>query len=551
MTADTVAKPAARDRRQRGNHLFGRGLLKAAIEEFQVWLDEAVEVQDNLAAAQAENALGVSYLEESMVEKAVPRFQEARRRLSKGPVKDPDTLAKAEANLGSALWRLGQFARAERHLRRALSQVSELGDEVLQGRILMWLGGLHLDQGSYHDALGETNQALIRFERTANRYFEAMACNNLGIAHGALGQNRRGQVYLERALALAKGIGDQKLAAYTYTEMARIYYLQGDQQLAMHFCNQSLIALFSDVNALDREEVGQVSLIFSLIFEAMGQPSKAMVYARRAAQYFSKLKVRAHLAEAEAVVRRLRSRTPEPARAMEGHCRQAVEEVKPAKAEQALRALYGRPESPLNPEGPDGEPDAEFAEQELRFHYLDTFLRFADAIEAKDPYTRGHSERVTAYALKIAEAMGLSGKDRDVLSLAGRLHDVGKVSVDTAILNKPGALTEEEYAAIRRHPEIGADMTRFILTSESAVSLVKHHHERYDGTGYPGGLRGDAIPLLTRILSVADAYDAMTTDRAYRQAYPHSLALLKLKDEAGRQFDPEVIAAFERLHQVD
>lgn len=547
MTTSALSQTAGDNHRRRGPALFSKGLLKAAMEEFQIWLDEARQAGDNVDAAMAENALGVACLEEAAVDEALKRFQAARRRLSQGPRKDDVAMGKIEANLGSSLWHLGQYGRSERHLRRALVLLDDHDDHVLLGRVQMWLGGLHLDLGAYGEALKRTGEALALFERSGARDYESMACTNLGITHGSLAEYRRAQGYFERALAVGRDLGNQKQIAYTYTEMARVYYLQGDYQLAMDFCNRSLVALFSDVNALDREEVGQVSLVFSLIFEAIGQFVKAMIYARRASQYYGQLRARGRLAEADAVLRRLKTKVSDIGQDLEGIPQPSVENLNPSTGKETKRlTVYGPAKG-----APVPRPDQDFSEQELRFHYLDTFLRFADAIEAKDPYTRGHSERVTAYALKIAEAMGIPQRDRDVMALAGRLHDVGKVSISSAILNKPGALTEEEYEAIQRHPVTGVDMTRFILTSDEAVSLVKHHHERYDGKGYPEGLKGESIPLLTRILSVADAYDAMTTDRAYRRAFPHSLALNKLRDEAGRQFDPDVVAAFIALHQID
>jgi len=534
LRTSVSSEPVEDIHQRRGAALLAKGLSKAAIEEFQIWLDLAGQAGDRVGAAMAKNALGVAHLDQAATDEALKCFQEARRLLARGSPQNDLALGKVEANLGSVFWQRGQFGRAERHLRRALILVNNLSDEVLRGRILLWSGGLHLDLGTYREALDLTNEALILFERAAARNYESMACTNLGIAHGALGEYRRAQSYFERALAIGRALGDQKQVAYTYTEMARVHHLKGDNQLAMHFCNRSLMALFSDVNALDREEVGQVSLIFALIFEALGQIVKAMIYARRALHYFGQLRARGRLAVAEAVLRRLKTKSSgidyEIDYELEGIDREAGE---------GSGVILASPHQP------------DFSEQELRFHYLDAFLRFADAIEIKDPYTRGHSERVTAYALKIAEAMAVPQRDRDTLALAGRLHDVGKVSVSPEILNKPGPLTDEEFEAIRRHPVTGVEMTRFILTSAEAVSLVKHHHERFDGTGYPDGLKGTEIPLLTRILSVADAYDAMTTDRAYRQAYPHSLALTELRREAGRQFDPSVVEAFIDLHRVE
>ncbi len=186
--------------------------------------------------------------------------------------------------------------------------------------------------------------------------------------------------------------------------------------------------------------------------------------------------------------------------------------------------------------------------ERVQSRFYDTVRTLVASIEAKDVYTVGHSERVTAYAMQIAEEMGFVGEGLEDIQLAGLLHDVGKIGVPEHILNKRGRLTEEELAIIRRHPEIGANIVGNISEAENLTAIIRHHHEKYDGTGYPDGLKGEDIPIAARILSVADAYDAMTSDRPYRKALEEADVLAQFRKYAGSQFDPRVLEAFLDLH---
>jgi putative nucleotidyltransferase with HDIG domain len=174
----------------------------------------------------------------------------------------------------------------------------------------------------------------------------------------------------------------------------------------------------------------------------------------------------------------------------------------------------------------------------------------ADTLEAKDRYVYGHARRVTGYASAIGRRMRLSGPALEQLSLAALLHDVGKISTPDSILLKPAALTEEERAVVRLHSERGARLLGAVPEMEEAAAAVRHHHENWDGTGYPEGLAGERIPLASRIIHVADAYDAMTSPRPFRDALDHDRAVRALTDGAGSQFDPEVVDAFRELEAL-
>jgi putative nucleotidyltransferase with HDIG domain len=180
----------------------------------------------------------------------------------------------------------------------------------------------------------------------------------------------------------------------------------------------------------------------------------------------------------------------------------------------------------------------------LRAAVGESIRALAGAIEAKDPYTRGHSDRVTHYSRLIAEAMGLSGHELDVIVRAAILHDVGKIGVPELVLNKPGRLTDEEFLLIRKHPVVGVEIVREIQAMEETLDIIRAHHERVDGKGYPSGIRGDDIPLGARIMAVVDTYDAMTSDRPYRQGLPAEVAFEEIERCSSTQFDPEVAQVF-------
>ena len=174
------------------------------------------------------------------------------------------------------------------------------------------------------------------------------------------------------------------------------------------------------------------------------------------------------------------------------------------------------------------------------------------ALDARDKYTAGHSAAVAVYAREIARELGLSSEDQERIHLTGLVHDIGKVGLPPGILEKPGALTPDERLTMEQHSVIGERiLSRVEDYASDIATVVRHHHERVDGTGYPDGLTGDAIPLMARIIAVADAYDAMTSARPYRDAMPSGTALARLVEGVGAQFDAAVVSAFQRVLSTD
>ena len=189
------------------------------------------------------------------------------------------------------------------------------------------------------------------------------------------------------------------------------------------------------------------------------------------------------------------------------------------------------------------------ATRRLQRSYDDTLMALSQALDLRDQGTSGHLQRVTAYTLLIADTIGVGAQDREALRLGSLLHDIGKIGVSDAILHKKGKLTEEEWEQMRNHPIWGRRIIDNVEFLSRAAELVVCHHERWDGTGYPNRLRGTEIPLTARIFSVADVFDALTTERPYKGAWTPDAARLQIMQESGTHFDPAIVAAFLEVYE--
>ena len=184
-------------------------------------------------------------------------------------------------------------------------------------------------------------------------------------------------------------------------------------------------------------------------------------------------------------------------------------------------------------------------------HAEDVIFALAAAVEAQTPYTENHLQQMANLSERLAQAAGLDPDQIVAVRYTSILHDVGKIGVNEAVLRKPGPLTEEEWAEVREHPAIGARIVQSMRLAQQVAPMVRGHHERWDGRGYPDGLKGKEIPIGARIVALVDTYDTMTTDRSYRAALPPEAIRAELEQSAGKQFDPELTALFLRLLEED
>jgi len=188
--------------------------------------------------------------------------------------------------------------------------------------------------------------------------------------------------------------------------------------------------------------------------------------------------------------------------------------------------------------------------EEIREAFFATAQALAEAIEKRDPYTGGHTKRVVNYSLAAGKYLNLSARELEILKLSAILHDIGKIGVEDSVLRKPGKLDDEEAKLMKMHPLMGADIMRHIKQLKDLIPGMMHHHERLDGRGYPKGLKGEDIPIIARIISVADTFDAMTTDRPYRKGLSHQTAIDEIKKETGTQFDRDAALAFVKAFEA-
>jgi putative two-component system response regulator len=196
------------------------------------------------------------------------------------------------------------------------------------------------------------------------------------------------------------------------------------------------------------------------------------------------------------------------------------------------------------------EQKVEEQAQKIRTSFFNAVTALAYALEAKDVYTSGHSQRVTEISEAIAKHMGLPKETIEKIRLAGLVHDIGKIGVRESVLNKPGSLSEAEFKHVRLHSQTGERILKPIVDDKEILKAVRHHHERYDGWGYPDGLQGERIPLLARIIAVADTFDAMTSERPYRKALTKEEACAEVERCRGTQFDPQAADAFLEVWRV-
>lgn len=193
----------------------------------------------------------------------------------------------------------------------------------------------------------------------------------------------------------------------------------------------------------------------------------------------------------------------------------------------------------------------DFRDETASVDYLEFVRVLGSTLESNDPYTHGHSDRVHHYAIVLAHHLGFGARQAEEIQIAAFLHDIGKIGVGNTCIQKNGKLTEQEKALVREHPEKALELVGPLRLAPSILTIIKHHHERFDGKGYPAGLTGEQIPLSARIISIADAYDAMTSDRPYRKALPHEVVMQELLDGRSKQFDPSLVNSFVSLVRSD
>ena len=382
---------------------------------------------------------------------------------------------------------------------------------------------------------GDHEQALLYFESSLREYRllgmtrdVCIALNNVGLVHSVTENWLEAESRFRHALEIAQSLNDVEIATQVETNLANVAIKRGDYQSARVLCERALLA--AQAHRLG-DSLGEVYKLAGLVAKGQGDPDRAL------ASFAQSLEVAIlrenHLLRAE--VERERAQLYRQL----GRNRDALQSL------NAAHRLFTKMQARHDIAGITKETRG------LEGEFLDVARRWGESTESKDRYTQGHCERVADVSCRLAAAMGFAEPELLWFRIGALVHDVGKLIVPSEVLNKPGRLTKEEWELIKRHPVAGVDLLSEVEFPWDVLPIVRSHHECWDGSGYPDGLVGEEIPLVARIVCLADVYDALTTERSYKRALPHAEAMEVMRRDVGRQFDPMAFEVFARvMHHV-
>jgi putative nucleotidyltransferase with HDIG domain len=471
---------------------------------------------------------------------------------------DRPVLAEALRRLAIIRHRRNEPAVARTLCHRSLAVARALGHDGLAAEALNTLGGLALASGSLPEARehflaavkigggsrelgarveqnlgilanirGDLDAALAHYQRSLDDYRAsndehgcALAFHNLGIVSADRGELDCADSYFQQSYAIAKRRSDAHLQGMCLVNHAEVHLARGRYEDARHNAEAAL-AIFDRLDA--RSNKAETYRMLGMVYRETGRPALAESRLRAAIE----LAVQAGsvLSEAEG------SRELAVLYQTMGRNQEALSLL------NAAHRLFSRLDARVDLVNVDGKM------ADLEATYLAVVREWGQSIESNDTYTFGHCERVARHAVAVAEALGLADDETTTVRLGAYLHDVGKVRVPHEILNKPGPLTNEEFAVVQKHAVWGIELLAAVEFPWNLKPIIRWHHERYDGTGYPDRLRGDEIPLSAQIVGIVDVFDALTTDRPYRPALSRAAALAEI-ERCKAWWSPAVYAAF-------
>jgi putative nucleotidyltransferase with HDIG domain len=428
--------------------------------------------------------------------------------------------AEALNTLGGLDVQTGAIADARRNFLQALERGGE--SRELRARVEQNLGILANIQGDLGDAVAHYERSLEAYRASNDEHGCAMAYANLGIAHTALGQHDRADGYFTQCYEIAERAGDAHLQGMCLVNHAEVHFERGRYEDARRNAEAAL-AIFDQLDA--RGNKSEAYRMIGMVYRETGRPALAESRLRSAID----LAVRAGSVLDEA----------------EASCELALLHQAMGRNQEALGLLntayrlFGRLDARVDLVFVGGKVS------ELETAYFGVVREWGQSIESADSYTFGHCERVAQYAMAVARALALDATSETTIRLGAYLHDLGKVRVPHEILNKPGPLTRAEFEVVQMHPIWGLELLAAVEFPWDLKPIIRWHHERYDGTGYPDRLRGDEIPIAAQIVGIVDMYDALTTARPYRPALVRRAALVEIERCRG-WWSEAVYAAFVR-----
>ncbi len=488
-------------------------LWDAALQSYGTAYRQAIESDDVDSLLEVVIRIGHCERKAGNLDGAVEHFELAREVGSQSGRSAPT--GRALNGLGMIMQARGRLTEAESLFSEALERAMEAGATSLAGDAQQNLGIIANIRGNLPEALRRYTLGVELLQQAGNDNAVGSALNNLGMLHVDLGELDLASSYFDRALELSRSANNVLLEGIVSVNRAELYIARGDLVRARESCDEGFEIFSQTGDILNQAEALR---FYGVIYRKSGKPHLAAIHLQRAADIAAQ---RDPLLEAEAQRELGRNR-------------------------DALAAL-NRSHTLFT----ELQAQADTADIQGRINRLETdFLvlvqQWGESIEAKDRYTVGHCQRVADYACRLAERVGIAPHEMVWFRMGAFLHDLGKIEVPEEVLNKPGRLTDEERALMERHPVTGEAMLGSVDFPWDIRPMVRSHHERWDGGGYPDRLVGEAIPYSARILRVADVFDALTTARSYRRPLTPAEAMAIMVEDQG-SFDAEIFAAFQEL----
>lgn len=511
---------------QKGKAFAALGKIDSAIKEYQELLKHCRDASHLDRKAETFTQIGQLLCKQGEYDRALGYLQRAigaYRRLD-----DPVGTCKALRNLGVVYVELGEFEEAESTYDEAIDLARNSDQELLYADLVNNLGTIMNMKGNWRRALDLYRDSLEIYERRQEIRKCAYAQNNIAITLNEKGIDDEAFHYFKLAHDTAASVKDASLSLIVEINLADLYLKKGFLAEARTHCRNAENYL-NEANLINgqlvetRKIAGKISLAENDHEAGLSCLNEAYELSKQIGAQFLQAEV---LLERGTLYR------------VTGRHFDALEDL------ETSYHLFKN----LKAEGKRDETEKTISSLEQL--YLQVFDAMAREVDRKDKYTKGHSDRVASLALLLAKELGLRTNAVKTIVAASLLHDIGKINVDDAVLKKPGKLTPDEFAQIAKHPELGVGLLRGKEFPWDIKPLILHHHEKINGTGYPLGLKGEDIPLGARIITIADVFDALTSDRVYRPAFGVDKALSIMNDDSGKAFDPVLLKCFvSMIHQ--
>jgi len=421
-------------------------------------------------------------------------------------------------------WQRGDLDTADNLYLEAHRLGRDAGDARLRAMTAQNRGIIANMRGDFARALGLYRECIDAFEQLGMSREVCGALNNLGMLHTDLGEWEEADLAYRRASVIAEREGDRAAHLLLMGNMAELEISRGRIDEADAVCARALPLAQAIGDARAEAELRKHRGIIARERGRMQEAEAEFALGASQAALRQDVLLQAEMARelAELLAR-------------QGRYRETVQSIN--RSHQLFEQLRARRDL----------VDLDRRPNRLENGFLDMVRRWGESIESKDAYTQGHCLRVADIACAMAVRAGITPRRMFWFRVGALLHDVGKIDIPAEILNKPGRLSAEEWALMRSHPEAGVELLKGIDFPDDVVPVILSHHEKWDGTGYPHGLAGEAIPLGARILGLADAYDALTTARSYKAGLPHERAMEIIRQDTGTHFDPSLVPLFEAV----